>query len=75
MSRYIFLLIPIINLNASILLGAYAIGDTISVSDQEIPYEICYGEYANDTYKVGDANYLINGGSKKITIMKLSAAW
>ena len=53
----------------------YDIGDTISIADQEMPHEICYGEYVNDMYMIADANYLINGGNKQITIMKLSAAW
>ena len=57
------------------LLGAYAVGDTISLPDQQIDYKICYGEYENDVYMIGDANFLLNGGLKQITIMKLSAAW
>ena len=75
MSKYMLLLIFSINLNVSMLLGAYAIGDTISIADQQVPHEICYGEYDNNVYMIGDANYLINGGKKRITIMKLSAAW
>ncbi|SVD14629.1 uncharacterized protein METZ01_LOCUS367483 [marine metagenome] len=43
--------------------------------DQQITHEICYGEYENDIYMIGDANFLLNGGLKQITIMKLSAAW
>jgi len=57
------------------LLGSYDIGDTISIADQQVPHDICYGEYENDVYMISDANYLINGGNKQITIMKLSAAW
>ena len=57
------------------LLGAYEIGDTISIADQQVPYDICYGEYENDVYMIGAANFLINGGNKQITIMKLSGAW
>ena len=53
----------------------YEIGDTISLSDQQIAHEICYGEYENDVYMIGDANFILNGGLKQITIMKLSAAW
>ena len=53
----------------------YDIGDTISISDQEMSHEIFYGEYVDDMYKIADANYIINGGNKQITIMKLSAAW
>jgi len=75
MSRFLLFLIFFINLHVSILLCAYEIGDTISIADQQIPNEICYGEYENDVYMIGDANFLNNGGKKQITIMKLSAAW
>jgi len=57
------------------LIGSYGIGDTISIADQQVPHDICYGEYENDVYMIADANHLINGGNKQITIMKLSAAW
>ena len=53
----------------------YEIGDTISLEDQQVQNEICYGEYQNDVYSIGDANHIINGGKKQITIMKLSASW
>ena len=75
MSKSILFHIFLINLNISILLGVYEIGDTISITDQQVPYDICYGEYENDVYIIGDANYLTNGGNKQITIMKLSGAW
>ena len=75
MSKLILFLILLISLDVSMLLGSYDIGDTISIDDQQVPHDICYGEYENDVYMISDANYLINGGNKQITIMKLSAAW
>ena len=59
----------------SLSFAYYVIGDTISIVDQQVSHEICYGEYENDVYMIGDANFLLNGGLKQITIMKLSAAW
>ena len=59
----------------SLSFAYYEIGDTISLPDQQIAHEICYGEYENDVYMIGDANFILNGGLKQITIMKLSAAW
>ena len=59
----------------SLCFANYDIGDTISIPDQQIDHEICYGEYEHDVYMIGDANFLLNGGQKQITIMKLSAAW
>ena len=70
---YIFILSVIFNV--SNLFGIYEIGDTISIVDQQITYEICYGNYENNFYMIGDANYHLNGGQKKITILKLSASW
>ena len=74
MKKVCILILSVI-FNVSSLFGIYEIGDTISIVDQEVPHEICYGNYENDYYMVGDANHLLNGGQKKITIMKLSAAW
>ena len=75
MSKYILFLIFLISLDVSMLLGSYDIGETISIADQQVPHDICYGEYEHDVYMLGDANYLANGGHKQITIIKLSAAW
>ena len=75
MSTSILFFILLFNLDVSLLLGYYELGDTISIDDQQVQHEICYGEYENDIYMIGDANYLINGGNKQLTIMKLSAAW
>ena len=75
MDKSALFLIVLMNLNISLLSGAYEVGDSISIADQQVPHDICYGEYENDVYMIIDANYLINGGNKQITIMKLSAAW
>ena len=66
--------IPII-IYISLSFANYEIGDIISISHQQIAHEICYGEYENDVYTIGDANFILNGGLKQITIMKLSASW
>jgi len=67
--------ILILTISISFLLSNYSIGDIISSEDQQVQNEICYGEYQNDIYSIGDANHIINGGKKQITIMKLSASW
>jgi len=67
--------ILIFTISISFLLSNYSIGDTISLEDQQVQHEICYGEYQNDAYSIGDANHTINDGKKQITIMKLSASW
>ena len=67
--------IIILKISISFLLSNYSIGDIIALEDQQVQNEICYGEYQNDVYSIGDANHIINGGKKQITIMKLSASW
>ena len=67
--------ILILTISISFLLSNYSIGDIISSEDQQVQNEICYGEYQNDTYSIGDANHMINGGKRQIIIMKLSASW
>ena len=34
----------------SLSFAYYEIGDTISIVDQQVPHEICYGDYENDYY-------------------------
>ena len=75
MFNFITRMKPFICLCFTVLWGNYSIGDAISIEDQEVEHEVCYGEYPNEVYKIGDANYLINGGHKQITVMKLSASW
>ena len=53
----------------------YEIGDTVSISDQLIEFDICYGNYTGDTYKLADNNQELNGGLPKITALRLNASW
>ena len=64
-----------INLNVSMLLGAYEIGDIMSEEDQNIEYDICYGDYPEEVFKFADINGTINGGDYKIAVIGLSATW
>ena len=54
---------------------SYGIGDTLSISDQLIEFDICYGNYSEDTYKLADNNYDLNGGFPKITVVRSNASW
>jgi hypothetical protein len=75
MSKTVLFFIFSIKLNVSILLGAYEIGDTMTVSDQYIEYDVCYGEYPEEIFKFADINGAINGGDYKVAIIGLSATW
>jgi len=46
----------------------YSIGDTVSVEDQNIPFEVHYGDYPSDTLRLSDHQ-------GKIIIFGLSASW
>jgi len=75
MSKSVLLFIFFINLNVSLLLGAYEIGDTMTVSDQYFEYDVCYGEYTEEVFKFADINGSINGGDYKVAVIGLSATW
>jgi len=64
-----------INLYVSMLLGAYEIGDTMTVADQYFEYDVCYGEYPEEVFKFADINGSINGGDYKVAVIGLSATW
>ena len=72
MSKSVLLFIFFINLYVSMLLGAYEIGDTMTVADQYFEYDVCYGEYPEEVFKFADINGAINGGDYKVG---LSATW
>ena len=72
MSKYVLFFI---NLYVSMLLGAYEIGDTMTVADQYFEYDVCYGEYPEEVFKFADINGSINGGDYKVAVIGLSATW
>ena len=57
------------------LLGAYEIGDTMTIADQYFEYDVCYGEYTEEVFKFADINGSINGGDYKVAVIGLSATW
>ena len=48
--------------------STYSIGDTVSVEDQNLPFEVHYGDYPSDTLRLSDHQ-------GKIIIFGLSASW
>ena len=75
MHRLTFFIIFYINLSTGMLFSLYEIGDTMSVADQYIEYDICYGEYIDNVFKFADVNGSENGGYYKISIIGISATW
>ncbi len=53
----------------------YLVGETISIEDQQMEHDVCYGEYPNDTFRFADVNGDLNGGDYKVIMARLNASW
>ncbi|MBC8312612.1 MAG: hypothetical protein H8E72_09925 [Candidatus Marinimicrobia bacterium] len=53
----------------------YNVGQTVSTSDQDIDFNVCYGEYESSTLSLADFNGAMNGGSYKVIHIDMSASW
>jgi len=54
---------------------AYNVGQTVSSSDQNINFSICYGDYDSNTLSLADFNGALNGGSYKVIHIDMAASW
>ena len=63
----------------NILFGYYSVGDTISIEDQQIVVDICFGSHPLDTmlstFSLVDFNGDLNGGHYGVTILSIQASW
>ena len=63
----------------NVIFGYYNVGDTISIEDQQIPAEICFGFHPLDTslttFSLSDFNGDLNGGHYGITLLSIQASW
>ena len=64
-----------VTFNLSMLLGNYQVGDTISVSDQNIEFDVCSGDYDSDQLKLSDFNGDLNGEEYVVTMLLIQATW
>ena len=57
--------------------ATYSIGDTISIEDQNRPYDICFSSenVTQDTFRFADFNGDLNGDDYKITLISMNASW
>tara|TARA_B100000579_G_C22392864_1_gene648146 strand:- start:366 stop:557 length:192 start_codon:yes stop_codon:yes gene_type:complete len=62
--RYLLTLI----ISSFLLSSYYGIGDTVTAHHQDIEFDVCYGDYAQDQLKLSHFN-------GKILVFGLSAAW
>ena len=65
-------------LSLSFIYAVYEVGDTISVSDQNVVLEVCdeNSEYSvGDPIKLSDWNGNLNGGDYHVIWLEMSASW
>ena len=56
----------------------YDIGDTLSIEDQQRPYNVCHSDnnyLQGDTFTINDFNGHENGGNFNIIIISMNATW
>ena len=60
---------------SSILYSSYNVGQTVTLSDQNESFSVCYGEHDFETLTLADFNGALNGGSYKVIHIDMSASW
>ena len=56
----------------------YSVGDTVSLNDQNIEYNVCHsdGNYElGENFSISNLNGLTNGGEYKVTLISMNATW
>ena len=56
----------------------YDIGDTLSIEDQQRPYNVCYIDnnyFVGDTFTFNDFNGYENSGNFNIIMISMNATW
>jgi hypothetical protein len=59
----------------SFAFSVYNVGQTVSSSDQNIDFNVCYGDYESSTLSLADFNGALNGGSYKVIHIDMAASW
>jgi hypothetical protein len=67
------------SVNPSVFISrSYDIGDTLSIEDQQRPYNVCHSDdnyLVGDTFTFNDFNGHENGGNFNIIIISMNATW
>lgn len=56
----------------------YSIGDTVSIVDQNIDFNVCHSDGYYDlgeSFSLSNLNGLTNGGEYKISLISMNATW
>ena len=59
----------------SFAFSVYNVGQTVTTSDQNEVFSVCYGEFESNTLSLSDFNGSLNGGSYKVIHIDMSASW
>ena len=57
------------------LAAIYDVGETVSESHQNISFDVCYGDYPENTLKLADFNGDLNGGDYQVMFINTAASW
>jgi len=59
-----------------IVLGAYDVGDQISIDRQNMEFEFCYpGNQVGNSFSFAQHNGNLNGGNYQVLMIEISATW
>jgi len=73
------LLLSMLSLN--FVLASYSVGQTVSISDQQVTKDVCYASDFDGDYNIGDSfslydlNGEFNGGQYHVMFFDMSATW
>ena len=64
---------------STLLFGVYNVGQTVSINDQNITFDVCNGENPLDgstsDFKLADLNGELNGGHYYVFHADMAASW
>ena len=50
-------------------------GETVSDSHQNLGFDICFGDYPSDQFRLADLNGDLNGGDYQVMFINMAASW
>lgn len=53
----------------------YDVGETVSDSHQNLGFDICFGDYPSDQFRLADLNGDLNGGDYQVMFINMAASW
>lgn len=59
----------------SFAFSVYNVGQTVTMSDQNETFTVCYGDHDSEILTLADFNGALNGGSYKLIHIDMAASW